>query len=496
MAYGPQNLGFGYTLPTGGLGLASPQSDYDAIYNNPLYNGTGIANYGIQMPPPPLPGSGDDYDAVYNNPAQNNDQIFNYGAMLQGSPQVAGMAQPPKQAATTATDPWGALATLFQQNPTAVLNLAAGLMAGPTLGQGLARGIGSIPQSMRMDLENADMAKERARQTQSKQRLAEYYKKLALGPDAMGVLESMPLAQQEAFALSKIVPNTKDYLKVSLGEGFGEALYNPNNNDWILPPGGEELWERIDSPLKDGRVWLRNRRTGDMKTPGPSGDSITIDQRGQDAFDTRRGNNAADLLDRTITAGGKGAETVGKYQNIEALFSRLNFKTGPAAEYAASFGALLEQANIDPKLFGISKGDVDTLNALNGMTNSLINGLIGTGPDALIPANTFSEKDREIVLSTVPRIGDTPDAFKMKLAIGKRAAELAVEKSRRLDRHLQEAQAKNGKVTANDVYAFERMWQLEDHGIGQIIQSSFPQLKPNPDGTFTVPEGFTIGPRR
>lgn len=98
---------------------------------------------------------------------------------------------------------------------------------------------------------------------------------------------------------------------------------------------------------------------------------------------------------------------------------------GPGVDTMTGTAALAETFGIDPASLGLPENP-GVGQALDSLSNELTLGKIG-GENGM-PANNFSEADRKFVQSTVPRLSDTEQGFRLKLETARRGAQRSLEK--------------------------------------------------------------------
>lgn len=123
-------------------------------------------------------------------------------------------------------------------------------------------------------------------------------------------------------------------------------------------------------------------------------------------------------------------QTLSLMESAAAQLEQAGGSTGALAEPQAFASSLLQAANVDPASLGLP-ADAGPAQVLNSLGNKLTLGKIG-GADGM-PANNFSDADRKFIESTVPRLTDTPSAFKAKLFIDKRMAERSIQIGQTID---------------------------------------------------------------
>lgn len=124
-------------------------------------------------------------------------------------------------------------------------------------------------------------------------------------------------------------------------------------------------------------------------------------------------------------------QTLSLMESAAAQLEQGGGSVGALAEPQAFASSILQAANVDPTSLGLP-ADAGPAQVLNSLGNKLTLGKIG-GADGM-PANNFSDADRKFIESTVPRLTDTPSAFKAKIFIDKRMAERSIQVAQEIDR--------------------------------------------------------------
>lgn len=127
----------------------------------------------------------------------------------------------------------------------------------------------------------------------------------------------------------------------------------------------------------------------------------------------------------------KAYASINRYAVLKPLADKL--KTGATLPTTVKVGSIAkamlgDNAELVLSLLGLKPDDVPNAQAFNSIANQSISGLIGTGANALLPANNFTEKDRELILSVVPQLGDDPKAVALKIELANKANQLVVQR--------------------------------------------------------------------
>lgn len=167
---------------------------------------------------------------------------------------------------------------------------------------------------------------------------------------------------------------------------------------------------------------------------GPVPAMVNVDQRaenaGDAAFNTLVAKRADDLVGAGAAANQKLAD-LGQVGQLLDAYEAAGGSPGAFAQAKVGLGSVLNNLGLTDlaKQLNAAKDQTEFGQALAGASNKLIGGLIGTGPNALLPANTFTEADRNLILSVVPGLGDLNGSFRLKLLalqkVQQRAQEMA-----------------------------------------------------------------------
>jgi hypothetical protein len=158
-----------------------------------------------------------------------------------------------------------------------------------------------------------------------------------------------------------------------------------------------------------------------------------------------------------LEAGQKAGQRLTAISRISELVGELKAAGGDTNALAglkATTGSLLEgigRKDWADKFFG--KNATDMYSAIDGLTKELMSGMIGNGPDAILPNSGFSNADREYMAKILASITDTPGAFEIKLSAIRKVAERAQAYSARVDELLND---EPGKYTLGKVLSIAR----------------------------------------
>jgi len=156
-----------------------------------------------------------------------------------------------------------------------------------------------------------------------------------------------------------------------------------------------------------------------------AGQTIIVGGKGNDKLDEIYATQIGGLLE----AGDKAGQRIAASRQISELVGELNAAGGDTNALAglkATAGSLLEgigRKDWADKFFG--NNTTDMYSAIDGLTKELMGGMIGNGPDAILPNSGFSNADREYMAKILASITDTPGAFEIKLSALRKVAERA-----------------------------------------------------------------------
>jgi hypothetical protein len=200
--------------------------------------------------------------------------------------------------------------------------------------------------------------------------------------------------------------------------GIGKTVAENNRNETVAP----------------GAVLLRGPTTLGEAAQGGAGNSpafvntrspaqTVVNLQGNNEFWNQVGKGLGTGAVEVIQGGGKAAQQM---QNISAarqmveLWKEAGGSQSLAAPLQAKFTALMQAAGFNPESLGLPK-DAGPAQALDAITKTMALGKIG-GENGL-PANNFSEADRNYINDMQANIKDTPSGYEAKLLLAEKAAQ-------------------------------------------------------------------------
>lgn len=230
---------------------------------------------------------------------------------------------------------------------------------------------------------------------------------------------------------------------------------------------------------------------GKLVTP-PGAPTVNIDQRAPNEFEKTYGEGMGKRALAVIESGDKAANDYQQAQLLKNLLSGI--QTGKLTQAGATMGAWLQAAGIDPKAVGIDPNLPASAEAAGALINKMALSGIGAGNGG-IPANNFSEADRNFMVKTVPGLANRPEANDVLLAIKERQAMLAMEQANRW------ADARANGISYEK---FEQQWrkELQSRNIFGDLAQKLQQVPapggaaPQPGAAFAPPSNWQFSPSR
>jgi hypothetical protein len=212
----------------------------------------------------------------------------------------------------------------------------------------------------------------------------------------------------------------------------------------------------------------------------------TIDQRGPNKFEDTYGEG---MGKRALAVGEAATKATVNLQRTHLLKGMLSdIKTGKLAQTGATMGSWLQSFGINPESVGINPNMPATAEAATALINKEVMANIGSNTvDGAIPANNFSNADREFLIKTVPSLANRPEANEVLLEVKGRTEELAIERAemwrearrQRIDYDTFEGKW-NDHVKSRDIFGDLRE-KLKNAGGGPT-----PAPAPAPGGELTI----------
>lgn len=169
-----------------------------------------------------------------------------------------------------------------------------------------------------------------------------------------------------------------------------------------------------------------------LKSKQAGATAVTVDNRLENEEAKTIGKGAGERAVDTMKAAGAAPKNLQNLARMESLLAQVNQgRLEPGKMTIAAWGKALgvdekamERLGLDPKGLG-------TQQAVNAMANELAIGKIGPGG---VPANNFSDADRNFLTDTMPRLANDPEGNALIIEASRRLAKLDIEKAREWQR--------------------------------------------------------------
>ena len=217
---------------------------------------------------------------------------------------------------------------------------------------------------------------------------------------------------------------------------------------------------------------------------GPGG--ITIDQRQEGSFGSTVGKGQGENFNETLKTGTKAQDTLTRLGRIENLLAGV--ETGSFAGAKASIGKIAKSFGLDDQTvasLGIDPNLPVTADTLKALVNPMIGQMIGTGPGAVIPANTFSEQDRKALEAVLPNITNLPGANKLAISMLRKMALRQQERANALRATVATASAQGHKFDSGDMLAFDKMFSEKINSEPDLFTNELAQIRQLPPSVQT-----------
>jgi hypothetical protein len=208
----------------------------------------------------------------------------------------------------------------------------------------------------------------------------------------------------------------------AFASGIGKQVAENNKNETV-GPGAALL--RGPTTLGDAMMGGASNRPAFVNPTSPV--QTVVNLQGNSAFWDALGKNLGGGASAVLEGGGKAAQQM---QNISAarqmveLWKEAGGSQSLAAPLQAKLSALMQAGGFDPKALGLP-ADAGPAQALDAITKTMALGKIG-GENGL-PANNFSEADRDYINDMQANIKNTPSGYEAKLLIAEKAARRSLE---------------------------------------------------------------------
>ena len=176
-----------------------------------------------------------------------------------------------------------------------------------------------------------------------------------------------------------------------------------------------------------------NMATGEWKADDPALTKVTVsphlnlppkESNFQDKYGGKLGEQAASIMTSADRASDQLATTQ-QMRNMVNEWKSLGGSQGNLAELQARTAAWAQALNVDLSSLGVPS-NAGPAQVIDALSRKMALGSIGG--EGGLPANNFSEADRNFIVDIQPRLKDTPTAMEAKLTMVERMARRSIEK--------------------------------------------------------------------
>lgn len=149
-----------------------------------------------------------------------------------------------------------------------------------------------------------------------------------------------------------------------------------------------------------------------------SSPSINIDQKQETAEAQAAGKAAGERRAAMFAAANKATDNLANLTRVQTLLDQIDQgKLQPSRMTISAWAKNLGVNDDFAKSIGLDPSKVGDAQAIQALTNELVLGKIGAGG---LPANNFSDADRQFLSDTVPKLGNDPRANKIVIEAARR----------------------------------------------------------------------------
>lgn len=168
--------------------------------------------------------------------------------------------------------------------------------------------------------------------------------------------------------------------------------------------------------VKSGSVPTAYVPQAPQRSPG-----LRLQDQGAGAFQREYGGELAKSASKIVEGGDMGRrlnDLASAMDNARQQMIAAGGDVNKLAGVQQSVTQLAQAFGVDPSKLGLPK-DAGPMQLMDSITNRMAMGMIGPGG---MPANNFSEADREFLINTMSKKTDTPQGFAQKLDLLRRVA--------------------------------------------------------------------------
>lgn len=165
---------------------------------------------------------------------------------------------------------------------------------------------------------------------------------------------------------------------------------------------------------------------GEVKAVNPQPFAVNVNQQAESEFSKTYGGGLGKQALEVVANGDKAASELQRVQLLKGLLGQI--QTGKLTPAQATIGGWAQSMGLDPSSIGINPATPATAEAATALINKFALGNIGTAEGG-IPANNFSEADRDFAVKIAPGLRNRPEANDIILAAKERENQLAMQRA-------------------------------------------------------------------
>jgi hypothetical protein len=152
-----------------------------------------------------------------------------------------------------------------------------------------------------------------------------------------------------------------------------------------------------------------------------------VDQRGENEEAKAAGKAAGERRATMFSSANGATNNLATLTRVQTLLDQVDQgKLAPGRMTISAWAKSLGVNDDFAKGLGLDPKKVGDAQALQAMTNELVLGKIGAGG---LPANNFSDADRQFLSDTLPRLGNDPRANKLLIEAARRVNQTNIQRA-------------------------------------------------------------------
>jgi hypothetical protein len=164
-----------------------------------------------------------------------------------------------------------------------------------------------------------------------------------------------------------------------------------------------------------------------MRRASKSDTNVSIDQKGETEEAKASGKAAGERRAAMFNSANSATNNLASLTRVQTLLDQVDQgKLAPARMTVSAWAKSLGMNDDFAKGLGLDPKKVGDAQALQAMTNELVLGKIGAGG---LPANNFSDADRQFLTDTLPKLGNDPRANKILIEAARRVNQSNIQRA-------------------------------------------------------------------